>query len=63
MSHIDIMVTTPARTKQSAYQGFGSKPTYVVWNGESYRTATSPAHTQQIQQTTNKKFNEDLDTK
>ena len=54
--------TTPKRTKQSAYQGFGPKPKHV-WNGESYQTATSPAHAQQIQQT-RKKFNDKfIDTK
>ena len=54
--------TTPKRTKQSAYQGFGPKPKHV-WNGESYQTATSLAHAQQIQQT-RKKFNKKfIDTK
>ena len=36
--------TTPARTKQSTYQGFRPKPIHV-WNGESYQiVTTSPAH-------------------
>ena len=43
----NIRRATPARTKQSAYRGFGPKPIHV-WNGESYQKATSPAHAQLI---------------
>ena len=50
--------TAPARTKQSAYQGFGPKPIHE-WNGERYQKATSPAHAQLIRNI-REKFNEEL---
>ena len=49
---------TRTRTKQSAYRGFGPKPTHV-WNGESYQKATSLVHAQLIRNI-HEKFNEEL---
>ena len=50
--------TTPTRTKQTAYRGFGPKPMHV-WNGERYQKATSPAHAQLIRNI-RQKFNEEI---
>ena len=50
--------TTPTRTKQSTYQGFGPK-LIRVWNGEHYQKATSSAHAQLIQNIC-QKYNKEL---